>query len=618
MCGIAGLILTSEKRPAGLDPQQVIQRMIERLRHRGPEATRIKRFNEDRCWLAHARLRVTDEREIADQPFTSQSSRWKLVFNGEIYNWKDLDKYLKPTGWTSRTNSDTERLAEMIDRVGVECLHSIDGMFAFGAYDKVNGNLFLARDRFGQKPLYYVTINGITAFASELSALMELSPWIPMKVSLNGMSQYFRLRYVPAPATAIEPVRKLEPGQYAIIDRKGDIILDRFFTPSKQGTLCSNDLDRKATRSLSQNPEKIIDLLLKESIEKTVPKNAAIIVSGGVDSTLMAAYTAELDQRMQWSPKDRRSYTVQLEHQPQNEAKWAKSLCKQWGWEHELITLTDRHLINAYTRVRERLDEPLGDRSLLPSWSLAQAIQPHDRVAIGGDGGDELFIGYERYLNMAPQLVNAGRDQNWASIYWQYALAVGDHKAIKHADKALELEPMRLLLEQMHILQAEYEHSPIEFLQLLDLVNYLPGSVLAKTDRSSMDWGLESRSPLLNTKIALAALTLKPEHLVQGTDMKAILKQILKVKAGEPPKGPKQGFGAAIRQGSELEIYLKQNIHQNLNSLSKNYQKERTTKWLIAFSKHTREWTQNSLFCLSTWTDWQIKISKEFTSIKFG
>ena len=125
MCGIAGLVFTSDRRPAGLDPQHVIQRMIERLRHRGPEATRIKRFNNDQCWLAHARLRVTDDREIADQPFTSQSSRWKLVFNGEIYNWKDLDQYLKPTGWSPRTNGDTERLAEMIDRVGVECLHSL-------------------------------------------------------------------------------------------------------------------------------------------------------------------------------------------------------------------------------------------------------------------------------------------------------------------------------------------------------------------------------------------------------------------------------------------------------------------------------------------------------------
>lgn len=616
MCGIAGLIFTSEQRPKGLDPQQLIQRMIERLRHRGPEAIRIKRFNNDVCWLAHARLRVTDSRDVADQPFPSSSGRWKLVFNGEIYNWKDLDSYLKPTGWQPQTDCDTERLAEMVERVGVECLHSLDGMFAFGAYDKQTGNLFLARDRFGQKPLYYVISSGIVAFASELSALMELSPWIPMKISLNGMSQYFTLRYVPAPATALEPIQKLEPGQYAVINRTGNLLLDRFFTPNKEGTLCSNDLERSAVQSLHQNPQAVIDQLIKESIQKTVPQHAAIIVSGGTDSTLMAAYTAQLDQKMGWSPCERRAYTIQLEHQPQAEAQWAQALCKQWGWEHELITLNDRHLINAYSRISERLDEPLGDRSLLPSWSLAQAIQPHERVAIGGDGGDELFLGYRRYLGIAPQLAKAGSDQNWASLYWQSALAVGDTSAIKHADQALGLNPMQLLFEQMKVLQAEYEHSPLEFLQLLDLLNYLPGSILAKADRSSMDWGLETRSPLLNTRLALAALSLKPQQLIRGNELKAVLKQLLRAKAGEPPKGPKQGFGAAVRQGSEFERYLKHKIQRNLATLSNSGKQVSTNLWLALFSKHTKQWNQNSLFCLSLWTDWQLKTIREFPCIQ--
>ena len=147
---------------------------------------------------------------------------------------------------------------------------------------------------------------------------------------LNGMSQYFRLRYVPAPATAIEPIRKLEPGQYAVIDCNGNALLDRFFTPSKEGTLCSNDFERSAVQQLHQHPKKIINLLLKESIQKTVPKHAAIIVSGGIDSTLMAAYIAEFDRKMGWSARERRGYTVQLDHQPKTEAEWAQSLCKQW------------------------------------------------------------------------------------------------------------------------------------------------------------------------------------------------------------------------------------------------------------------------------------------------
>ena len=616
MCGIAGLILTGEQPPSGLDPHRIMHRMIERLRHRGPEAIRIKRYNNDSCWLAHARLRVTDEREIADQPFTSQNSRWKLVFNGEIYNWKQLDAYLRQTDWKPKTNGDTERLAEIIDRVGIECLHSIDGMFAFGAYDKLTSNLFLARDRFGQKPLFYVSSNGITAFASELSSLMELSPWIPMQVSINGMSQYFSLRYVPAPHTAIEPIRKLEPGQYAVINKQGNILLDRFFTPTKQGTLCSNDWDQTAVQQLNKNPTGAINSLIKESVRNTVPEQAAIIVSGGVDSTLIAAYTADLDKQMGWDTSHRQGYTIQLEHQPNDEALWAKALCQRWGWEHNLLTLTDRQLINAYLRISERLDEPLGDRSLLPSWCLSQAIQPHQRVAIGGDGGDELFLGYERYLTLAPQLAKIGDKENWASLYWKHGLPVGDHKAIAAANKEQGLHPLKLLEHQMRIIQAEHNHSPIEFLQLIDLLNYLPGSVLAKADRSSMDWGLEIRSPLLNTRLALAGLALEPKHLIQKKELKKVLRQLLTIKAGQPPKGRKLGFGASIQHGSELEQFLKQKAASNLNYIVQQHQGEAIPRWLASFAKATEHWSQNSLFSLNIWLDWLVRIEKEFPSIK--
>ena len=136
MCGIAGLLFAPGKRPEGLEPQSVIRRMIERLRHRGPEAVAIQSFNQNQCWLAHARLRVTDQREIADQPFSSQNNRWRLIFNGEIYNWQELDTYLKGNNWEPQTKGDTERLVEIIDKAGYEALHSIDGMFAFGAYDE--------------------------------------------------------------------------------------------------------------------------------------------------------------------------------------------------------------------------------------------------------------------------------------------------------------------------------------------------------------------------------------------------------------------------------------------------------------------------------------------------
>jgi len=617
MCGIAGLISTTETFPKGLEPEKIIRRMIEKIRHRGPEAVRIKEYNNQKCWLANARLRVSDERDIADQPYESKNKRIKLVFNGEIYNSSYLEKILKKTDWVPKSQSDTERLVEIIDAVGIESLHSIDGMFAFCAFNERNKHLYIARDRFGQKPLYYVSGNGIFAFASELSALLELSPWIPMNVSLDSTSQYFSLRYVPAPHTAINPIRKLEPGQYAVITPKGDVSLDRFFSPSKTGTLCSNDLNRSTTEIIHKNPEAAFDLLLSQSVEQTVPQDAAIIVSGGVDSTLVAAYTVELDKKMGVTSSNRRSYTIQLEHQSSDESEWAKFLTGKWGWNHELITLTDRQLINSYLRISERLDEPLGDRSLLPSWSLAQAIQPHNRVAIGGDGGDELFIGYERYLAIAKYLSHHGDKINWAEFYWKHGLPVGDWNGIQAANKRFGINPMSSFLEQMRILQAEYSDSPLEFLQILDLINYLPGSVLTKADRSSMDWGLETRSPLLNSRIAVAALSLKPKHLIKNGNMKIVLRNLLENKVGKiPNQGPKQGFGAAIRSGSELEMFLKDNIQSKLKQLIDSNPDSYIIQWISKFVKGSNKWSQNSIFSLSIWIDWLLRLQKEYPTIK--
>ena len=328
----------------------------------------------------------------------------------------------------------------------------------------------------------------------------------------------------------------------------------------------------------------------------------------------MASYIAELDQKMGWSTSNRRGYTIQLEHQPCHEATWAQSLCKRWGWEHELISLKDRQLINAYLRVVERLDEPLGDRSLLPSWSLAQSIQPHQRVAIGGDGGDELFLGYERYQSISEHLKQSESDADWAEIYWSSGLKVSEPNAVSRADQKLQIHPMNALKHQTQVLQAEYSSSPVNFLQILDLFTYLPGSVLAKADRASMDWGVETRSPLLNTQVALAALSLENKTLIKDKKMKYILRELLQKKL--VPFQKAQSIGASIRRGSELENFLVKNVEQNLKFLSKNFRDTRLLDWITTFQQSTKQWNQNSLFALSIWSDWIIRIQKEFSHIK--
>ena len=155
----------------------------------------------------------------------------------EIYNYRELENSLRGVGWVAKTNSDTERLVEMINKDETGCLHQIDGMFAFAAYNEESGSLFLARDRYGQKPLYYIKTNELFGFASELSALLELSEWIHMSVSMVSMAEYFSFRHVPAPNTAIEPIKKLEPGQSLIVKKSGDMYKNRYFEATKNGTI---------------------------------------------------------------------------------------------------------------------------------------------------------------------------------------------------------------------------------------------------------------------------------------------------------------------------------------------------------------------------------------------
>ena len=219
---------------------------------------------------------------------------------------------------------------------------------------------------------------------------------------------------------------------------------------------------------------------------------------------------------------------------------------------------------------------------------------------------------------MSNYLIKEGRNKHWAEMYWSSSLSVCDPNAARQADQKINIQPMNTLMHQTRILQEQYSESPINFLQILDLFTYLPGSVLAKADRTSMDWGVETRSPLLNTQVALAALSLENKNLVKDGVMKFVLREILREKTGNAPGSIKHGFGAKIRNGSELENFLVRNTRQNIEFLSRNFENTRLMTWIQTFLDETKRWNQNSLFALSVWTDWVIRISKEFPSVSFA
>ena len=224
--------------------------------------------------------------------------------------------------------------------------------------------------------------------------------------------------------------------------------------------------------------------------------------------------------------KKRKAFTIQLPHQPKKEIEWAQKLCSQWGWEHQIVEIDERHLINSYLLLAKHLDEPNGDRSLLPTHLLAQIISPYTRVAIGGDGGDELFCGYSRYHQFG-SLLKKHKNANWGNIYWSHALKVGDLKAIEQVNQIMSCSTDTTQTNLPKILQSQWSHEPINFLRILDINYYLP-IVLDKVDKTSMFYGLEVRSPLLDTKVAMAALSITPSrHTTEGKP-KAVLKEILR------------------------------------------------------------------------------------------
>ncbi|MDB4682084.1 asparagine synthase (glutamine-hydrolyzing) [Synechococcus sp. AH-551-A10] len=614
MCGIAGLLLTGKEQPSSFDPQKIIHKMVNRISHRGPEAVNIKKYHGGICYLGHSRLRINDDRVIADQPFSSNNDKWKLVFNGEIYNYLDLEMQLKQQGWAPRTKCDTERLVETINNHEINSLSLIDGMFAIGAYNTISKSLFIARDRYGQKPIYYVHENGIFAFASEISSLMELNKWINMKVDKEEMVKYFTLRSIPAPNSGIYPIKKLEAGQYLIVKKDGRVYKDRYFKPTKEGSICSDFPGTKQTfEKVRKGGAYVIDQELKKSITTTVPNRAGIIISGGIDSTLVAASVKEIDNENGRS-ESRNSYTVKLQNQPSQDFVWAKNLATSWGWRHKEIVLEDRHLVNAYERKSSDLNEPIGDRSLLPTWCLAQSIQLDEKVAIGGDGADEIFLGYERYGKTAKILSN-NQDVNWAKNYWEKVLKVGESDAIEKANRKLNIDPMLMLYEKLIILQEEYKEDALSFIQILDILYYLP-SVLGKVDQSTMYWGLELRSPMLNTRLTLAAMMLSNEQLNNEEGSKKILRKILEQKTNTSQTKQKLGFGAQIQEGSILQKYFYAKLNHKIRFLKKHDGSNGIFKWLTIYIKETKNWTQNSIFTLCLWLDWLETIDETFPGIE--
>lgn len=534
MCGIAGLLNFGPPKIDAPVAAAAVAKMNRAQAHRGPDAEGVWSDADNFCHLGHRRLSIIDLNPSANQPMIVGDGRYVVVFNGELYNYKSIRAELEAKGVVFKTQSDTEVLVQAFAADGHAAFTRFDGMFAVAIFDTLTKRLTLARDRAGEKPLYFVARPGFFAFASELRALLE-APGPTPSLSDRSLALYMALRYVPAPRTILEGYQKLEAATILEIEPSGAMKKIRYFT------FDVDDGEAAKPHNLDAFADQIEDALeeaLRDRLNSDVPLGA--FLSRGVDSSLACAILAKRLNRPV------KSFSVGFEGDPETEHIAAADIAQRLGIEHQSIVFGVAEFEKTCAENGRLLDEPNGDRSTVPVYLLSQFARQHVTVAISGDAGDELYAGYGRYLAFIGK--QAGRA--WADAgeipraYLETCLPVWPWPAIQATLPEVAVEVAGFANSHQRIF-VKPGRSMLNALRLLDFDSYLPGSVLAKVDRMSMRHGLEVRTPYLSPRMLALSSRAGPSVCVDQTgQQKAVLRRLLaRYLPQEHVMAPKKGFG---------------------------------------------------------------------------
>jgi asparagine synthase (glutamine-hydrolysing) len=540
MCGIAGVYALTERAP---DPGWGAL-LAGALAHRGPDGHGV--YADERVVLAHRRLAIIDLGEGGRQPMSSGDGRHVIVQNGEIYNYRELREGLVADGVTMRTSSDTEVLVEAFARGGISALEAMRGMFAFGCYDRVSGDLTLARDRLGKKPLVYVETPEFLAFASEAQALLTL-PFVRAALDERALRDYVELLYVPAPWTLLEGVRKLPAGHVLRIDG----LARRAAGPERWWSLPRTDPALRPDRAWFEELERLLLESTRLRTESDVP--IGVFLSGGIDSN------AVLECLKRAGHRPIHAFTIGFEGQPDERALARPGAAAHADRHTELIVRPD--LAADIPSILGHFGEPLGDSAVINNALIARAAAPHVKVILNGDGGDELFGGYARY-RFCRRVDIAGRVPGGRALLGRL-LGAHDHAAAVLAalargrpqDGARALGSVTPPARSAGLLREGAP--PPRALELPDTGDgsltgamfawdtacYLPDDLLVKVDVASMAFGLENRSPFLDHRlfehVAPLAASLRASH----AETKPLLRRLVRGRIpGEVLRAKKRGF----------------------------------------------------------------------------
>ena len=539
MCGVAGWINTSQVLGrAGVAKDHavgVINGILERQHHRGPDARGLWVSQAKNVVFGHNRLAIVELSQAGAQPMVDNDSDWVITYNGELYNYKKLRQILETKHEVQfKGNSDTEVFLYGVKIWGVdEFLRQADGMFAAGLYSSKTGKLFLVRDRAGEKPLYYTTRSDGLYFASELRPLVRALGTEP-PLDESGLATYLMLRYVPAPLTIYEGFHKLRPGHFLVVQPGQPPREYAHFSWDPHASEITEH--PKTFEQVVQVTEKILTQSLEARLMSDVP--LGFFLSGGVDSTL----TAALVRKHFGTPI--KTYTIGFDGDSKSEHPVSEHTAKLIGAAHKTHIFQARDIGHVSRDLIQAMDEPNGDRSCVPTHLLCKHARSEVTVALGGDGGDELFGGYQRYPGLNQQI---GEDLYPRAVdglrwYLTHRLPVFTPSQVEEI-----LGPVTGRAE--HVLEdlAVHLYSPTRpemDIRYVDFKSYLPGAVLSKVDRMSMQVSLEVRTPFLSASLMELASRLPHGFLYQGQMMKPVLRELCnRLGLSHVAKLEKKGFG---------------------------------------------------------------------------
>ncbi|PCH92408.1 MAG: asparagine synthase (glutamine-hydrolyzing) [Bacteroidetes bacterium] len=529
MCGIAGF------QSKDFTKEDLVK-MTRSLQHRGPDAHGTYFRDESGAGLGHQRLSIIDPSEQSHQPFTSADQRYKMVYNGEVYNYQNLRGRMPNVKWTSK--GDTEVILESFAQSGVESLNELEGMFAFAIYDLKENRLTLARDRIGIKPLYYYWDGENFAFGSEIKSIKTIIP--ELEINFSSISSFLHLGCISNHNTIYKHVYQLPAGSY------GELI-NGTWTITKYWDL-HQKIKANTESDISLVKNKLKELLFA-SVEKHLISDVplGVFLSGGVDSSLISAIAAKL------KTDKIDTFSIGFKESKFNESQYAKSVANSIGSRHHELIVSEQDALDKIESVMSNFDQPFSDSSALPTYLVSQLAREHVKVALSGDGGDELFMGYgssvwakrmsnpivwkSRYiLSNLLKLTGNNRNLRAANV-----LACGSQENVCNHIFSQEQylfsdkEITELMRDQPSSEYPDYGRmkfprvfSPIERQSLFDLDTYLKDDLLVKVDMSSMLNSLEVRVPLLDHKLVEYSMNIDESLKINGNGVqKYVLKELL-------------------------------------------------------------------------------------------